>query len=62
VITLCNREAESACPIFPGGIWRLQWLIEDPHARRSAVEHRASVRRARDLLYQQVLDFIEAHG
>ncbi|HEY1203477.1 MAG: arsenate reductase ArsC [Bryobacteraceae bacterium] len=62
VITLCSRETENTCPIFPGGIWRLQWPIENPHAQRAVAEHKASVRRARDLIHQQVLDFINAHG
>ena len=62
VITLCNREAENACPIFPGGIWRLQWPIENPHAGRSVAEHKVSVRRVRDLLHEHLLHFIEAHG
>ena len=25
VVTLCDREKEKTCPIFPGAIWRRQW-------------------------------------
>jgi arsenate reductase (thioredoxin) len=30
VVTLCDREKERTCPIFPGAIWRLRWDLEDP--------------------------------
>jgi arsenate reductase len=30
LVTLCDRELERTCPIFPGAIWRLQWPIENP--------------------------------
>lgn len=30
VISLCNRQKERACPIFPGVIWRQQWDLENP--------------------------------
>ena len=32
VITLCDREHERSCPIFPGAIWRQTWQIESPAA------------------------------
>ena len=30
VVTLCDREKERTCPIFPGAIWRLQWDPRGP--------------------------------
>lgn len=32
VITVCSREAEENCPIFPGPVRRLSWPFEDPAA------------------------------
>jgi protein-tyrosine-phosphatase len=28
LVTLCEREIERTCPIFPGAFWRLKWPIE----------------------------------
>jgi len=30
VITVCSREAEQKCPIFPGLTTRMNWPLEDP--------------------------------
>lgn len=30
VITVCSREAEEQCPVFPGPVRRLNWPFEDP--------------------------------
>src|SRR5580704_5354023 len=30
VITLCDREKERSCPVFPGAIWRQTWKLESP--------------------------------
>src|SRR5271157_4955147 len=35
LVTLCDREDERACPIFPGATWRLKWALENPAAARS---------------------------
>jgi arsenate reductase len=35
LVTLCNREIERTCPIFPGATWRLEWPIENPASARS---------------------------
>jgi arsenate reductase len=32
VITVCSREAEENCPIFPGPVNRLSWPFADPSA------------------------------
>ena len=58
VISLCNRQKERACPIFPGAIWRQQWDLENPAV---APDHRAAVRRVRDLLRQRIVQFVGEH-
>jgi len=35
-VTLCDRQIERACPIFPGAIWRLTWPIEIRHSQKAA--------------------------
>jgi arsenate reductase len=62
VITLCDRETERSCPIFPGAIWRQQWPIESPAALKTAgLDHRAAVRHARDAIRRHVDEFVEKH-
>jgi arsenate reductase len=60
VITLCDRQQERTCPIFPGAIWRQQYL-ENPAVIDAPEEHRQIVRRVRDQLRQQVLQFVSEH-
>jgi len=62
VITLCDREKERSCPIFPGAIWRQKWAIENPAATKATgLEHGFAVRRARDEIRRHVVEFIEKH-
>jgi len=62
VITLCDREQERSCPIFPGAIWRQKWPIENPAALGEAgLDHSAAVRHARDLIRRHVVEFVEKH-
>lgn len=30
VVSLCDRQKERSCSVFPGAIWRLHWDLEDP--------------------------------
>lgn len=62
VVTLCDREDERTCPIFPFAIWRLEWPIENPATAKNREEHRAMVRRARDEIQQRVADFVQTNG
>ncbi len=62
LVTLCDREIERTCPIFPGATWRLQWPIENPASARSREEHRVLVRRARDEIRGHVLEFVQEHA
>lgn len=58
VVTLCDREIERTCPIFPGATWRLAWPIPDPSKARDRSEHGVLVRRARDEIRERVADFV----
>ena len=62
VVTLCNREKERTCPIFPGAIWRLQWDLEDPSKAVTRDERRVALRRVRDDIQQRVAAFVEEHA
>jgi arsenate reductase len=55
VISLCDRQQERSCPIFPGAIFRIQWEVENPAL---ADDHPAAVRRARDQLRQHIVRFV----
>jgi arsenate reductase len=61
VISLCDRQQERTCPIFPGAIWRQQWNLEDPAIINEPEERRRIVRRVRDQLRQHVLQFVSEH-
>jgi len=63
VITLCDREKERSCPIFPGAIWRLKWSIECPSALEKAagLDHCVAVRHTRDTIRRHVAEFVEKH-
>lgn len=62
LVTLCDREMERTCPIFPGAIWRLQWPIESPAGVRSREERRAMTRRVRDEIRGHVLQFVQENA
>ena len=62
VVTLCDRQKEKTCPIFPGAIWRLHWDLEDPSQARSREERREALRRVRDDIQQRVIDFVNKAG
>ncbi len=62
VITLCDREKERSCPIFPGAIWRQHWPVESPVALRQAgLDQGIAVRHARDEIRRHVVEFVEKH-
>jgi arsenate reductase len=44
LITLCDREVERTCPIFPGASWRLKWPIENPALAGSRLTVRSRIR------------------
>jgi arsenate reductase (thioredoxin) len=62
VITLCDRENERSCPVFPGAIWREKWPLESPLALEAAgLDHGAAVRHARDAIRRFVAEFVAKH-
>jgi arsenate reductase len=62
VITLCDREKERSCPVFPGAIWRQKWLIESPSGLETeGLDHGLAVRHARDAIRRHVGEFVEKH-
>ena len=62
LVTLCERDFERTCPIFPGAIWRLIWPIENPATARDREEHRAIVSRARDDIQARVAQLVQEHA
>jgi arsenate reductase len=62
VITLCDRDSERSCPIFPGAIWRQKWPIESPAALEAGgLDRSAAVRLARDTIRRHVAEFVRKH-
>ena len=62
LMTLCDREKEHTCPVFPGAIWRLQWDLEDPSKASTREDRREALRRVRDDIQQRVAAFLEGHA
>jgi arsenate reductase len=62
VVTLCDREKERSCPIFPSALWWLTWPLEDPLASDSPDERLAAVRHVRDEIRRRVVEFISEHA
>ncbi len=59
VITLCDRDSERSCPVFPGAIWREKWPVESPLVLEAAgLDHGAAVRHARDAIRRYVAGFV----
>ena len=62
LMTLCERDIERTCPIFPGAFWRLKWPIENPAIANDRDKHRVLVRRARDEIREGVIQFVQEHS
>lgn len=62
VVSMCDREKERTCPIFPGAIWRLQWDLEDASRDVTREERRTALRRVRDDIRLRVAAFVEEHA
>ena len=59
VITVCSKEAEERCPVFPGINRRLHWPFEDPSRFQGSREERLEKTRAvRDQIKARILEFI----
>ncbi len=62
VITVCSREAEEKCPVFPGPVRRLNWPFPDPSAFTGSEEEILSkTREIRDRVRRQVQEFVDAY-
>jgi arsenate reductase len=62
VITLCDREKERPCPIFPGAATRLVWPLDAPLQIESPLEREVAVRQIRDEIRRRVVEFIGGHA
>lgn len=60
VITVCSREAELGCPVFPGPVRRLNWPFPDP-AGFTGTETQIlnRVRELRDAIKERISRFVE---
>lgn len=62
VITVCSREAEEKCPIFPGPGVRLNWPFDDPSAFTGTEEEILEQTRAvRDEIKTKVHEFLDTY-
>jgi arsenate reductase len=61
-ITLCDRQKERNCPIFPGVVQRQAWVLDDPQAIQSTEERKAAVRRIRDEIQRRVIQFVSENA
>lgn len=60
VITVCSREAEKDCPVFPGPVRRLNWPFADPSTfRGSPDEIKDQVRNLAGEIKNTIYGFLE---
>lgn len=60
VITVCSREAEENCPIFPGITERLNWPFPDPSQFTGSDEEiMTEVRKVREMIKERVKEFVD---
>ncbi len=63
VITVCSRETEENCPVFPGPVRRVNWPFADPAKfegdTREVMER---VRKLRDAIRGEIAQFVAVHG
>ena len=62
VITVCSREAETGCPVFPGPAQRMSWPFPDPSSFTGTHEEILDqVRVLRDSIRRKVSEFVAAY-
>jgi arsenate reductase len=62
VITVCSREAEEKCPIFPGPAVRMNWPFTDPSAFTGSDDEVLSrTREVRDEIKRKIDEFVAAY-
>lgn len=60
VVTVCSREAEERCPIFPGAVVRYNWPFDDPAKfSGSREEILQKTRKLRDAIKEKVQEFAD---
>jgi arsenate reductase len=60
VITVCSREAEEKCPIFPGVTERMNWPFPDPSQFTGSDEEiMGQVREIRETIKERVREFVD---
>jgi arsenate reductase len=61
VITVCNRELEENCPIFPGKVMRFHWDgLDNPEAFTGTQEEKLEkARRLRDDIEKRIDEFVK---
>lgn len=62
VITVCDRQKERSCPIFPGASTRLVWPLDDPLEIEAPAERKLAVRQIRDEIRHRIVEFISEHA
>ncbi len=61
VITVCDRQAEEQCPVFPGITKRLHWEFSDPSKFTGNEEEILDkVRKVRDEIKNTIVEFIKS--
>ena len=62
VITVCDRENEAECPVFPGLPKRFHWNLENPEYFTGTHEERLNkVRELKNQIKELILDFIDKY-
>ncbi|MCG8683312.1 MAG: arsenate reductase ArsC [Desulfobacterales bacterium] len=60
VITVCDKETDDNCPIFPGIRKRENWPFPDPEAASGSHEEKLSqIREIRDRLKEKIIKFFD---
>lgn len=60
VVTVCSREAEEGCPVFPGPVRRLSWPFPDPSKLEGTEEEVLSKTiEIRNVIKEEVRQFVE---
>ena len=63
IITVCDPETASRCPVFPGPGNRVHWPFEDPSGFRGEDEEVLErTRKVRDQIREAVQEFVSEHS
>ena len=63
VITFCSKEAAESCPILPGKLIRIHWLLENPSSfRGSDQEISILIRSIRNEIGKAVRELVAERG